>query len=70
MMKTSFIAIALQWWKNDKLLICMFTVLIAVLLLSNFYGYRICNCVSTEKWEPGTNRTNRSHGGINHFYHK
>jgi hypothetical protein len=60
-----------QWWQKDKLLICLFSVLLTALLLSNYYGYRICNCTSTEKWEPGGIRSSRSsHGGINHFYHK
>ncbi|WP_212004644.1 hypothetical protein [Chitinophaga sp. HK235] len=57
-------------WRTDKLLICLFTFFLTVLLLSNYYGYRICNCTSTEKWEPGKSRSGSSHGGVNRFYHK
>ena len=69
-MKINIKTIALQSWQKDKLLICLFAGLLTILLLSNYYGYRICNCTSTEKWVPGENRMNRSHGGVNHFYHK
>ncbi|QJB35856.1 hypothetical protein HF324_32855 [Chitinophaga oryzae] len=58
------------FWQRDKLLICLFTLFLAALLLSNHYGYRICNCTSTDKWQPGESRNSRSHGGINRFHHK
>lgn len=69
-MKMNFKTIALQYWQKDKLLIFLFTVLITVLVLSNYYGYRICNCISTEKWQPGDNRNSQSLRGVNHFNHK
>ncbi|MBC9914273.1 hypothetical protein [Chitinophaga varians] len=59
-----------ELWQTDKWLICVFTLFLVTLLLSNHYGYRICNCTSTEKWEPGGSRNSRSHGGINRFHHK
>lgn len=57
-------------WQKDKLIICIGAVFLITLLLSNHFGYRICNCASTEKWEPGTARTAGGRSGVNHFYHK
>ncbi|NSL85745.1 hypothetical protein [Chitinophaga solisilvae] len=57
-------------WQKDKFFICVFVVLMTAFLLSNHYGYRICNCASTEKWEPGGSRNSSTRRGVNHFYHK
>ncbi len=57
-------------WKHDKLTILVISGFLCLLLVSNVYGYRICNCTSTEKWEPGKARGARSHGGVHYFYHK
>ena len=57
-------------WQKDKIIICLASFFLIALLISNHFGYRICNCASTEKWEPGTARTARGHSGVGHFYHK
>ncbi|MBV8253703.1 MAG: hypothetical protein JO154_13930 [Chitinophaga sp.] len=57
-------------WKQDWLTIVVIGGFLGLLLVSNVYGYRICNCTSTEKWEPGKAHGSRSHSGVHYFYHK
>ncbi|RAJ80016.1 hypothetical protein CLV59_105123 [Chitinophaga dinghuensis] len=57
-------------WKQDKISIMVLCSFLGLLIISNVYGYRICNCTSTEKWEPGKARGARSHSGVHYFYHK
>ncbi|SHM95439.1 hypothetical protein SAMN05444266_11536 [Chitinophaga jiangningensis] len=57
-------------WRDDKITICILAGLLTILLVSNTYGYRVCNCTSTDTWKPGNDRTARSHSGVHYFYHK
>ncbi|WP_440135540.1 hypothetical protein [Chitinophaga sancti] len=56
-------------WKRDGFIISVASILLAVLVISNRYGYRVCNCASTEKYVPGQDRQN-GHSGVHTFYHK
>ncbi len=56
-------------WINDKFTIGVASILLVILLIVNHYGYRICNCASTEKFVPGQNGQN-GHSGVHSFYHK
>jgi hypothetical protein len=59
---------AREIWEKDKAVILISLFLLLALVLSNHYDYRICNCTSTEKWQPGMDHGARS--GVHHFYHK
>ncbi|PUZ21640.1 hypothetical protein GA0116948_11012 [Chitinophaga costaii] len=67
--KARLIKFAKDLWQKDKIIVVVVGLFTVILLLSNYYGYRICNCATTEKWQPGSGPRNGNHG-VNHFYHK
>lgn len=56
-------------WIRDRFIISVAAILLAILVIANHNGYRICNCSSTEKYVPGQDKQH-GHAGVHTFYHK
>ncbi|MFB6456614.1 hypothetical protein ACE38W_15185 [Chitinophaga sp. Hz27] len=55
---------------QQKTFLVIAAILLLLLLLSNYNGYRICNCATTDKYTPGEARSGGRTTGVHHFYHK